>query len=256
MKKSFIKYVFFIICSFFISFRAFPHNGWEQHADDMMAVFGFNDNRQLREWMKFISSDMIDKVEPFYSRLKANHPGFSCKHRLLFHWGYDSEPWSKQLENRVQVYCQDYDLNTESNIRVFKAEIKEEQIKRNRIINERTESLFGFAHGGIDARYAHFFASMAYNIHLLGDYTSDNSDLDGLQDISTIIGLIVIEIRSLDNIQSKQIIKGITKINQQYIDPQEKADMLMIYLKYELPKFIKKAQNGSIYRRLKNKGFY
>lgn len=256
MRRVLFKIVLLFFCSIVLAPHAFPHNGWEAHVNDMMAVFGFEENPQLREWMRFISSDMIDKVDPFYSKLKANHPGFACKHRMLFHWGYDAEPWSRSLEEKVKQYCEEYDLNFESNLRIFKSEIKDEQKRRNRIINERTENLLGFAHGGKDASFAHFFASMAYNIHLIGDYTSDNSDLYGLQNISDIIGLIVIEIRSLDNSQAKGIIKGITKINNQYSNPQKKADILMAYLKAELPSFIKKAQNGSIYRRLQNKGFY
>lgn len=256
MKRLTFKIALLFFFSIVTAPCAFSHNSWEEHANDMMAVFGFQENPQLRKWMQFLSSDMIDNIYPFYSKLQDNHPGFACKHRLLFHWGYDAEPWNSSLEARVIRYCNEYDLNIETNIRIFKSEIKEEQKRRNRIINQQTETLFGFAHGGKDASFAHFFASMAYNIHLIGDYTSDNSDLDGLQNISNIIGLIVIKIRSLDNLQSKNIIKGITKINNQYSDPQKKADALMAYLKAEMPDFIKKAQNGSIYRRLQSKGFY
>ena len=36
--------------------------------------------------------------------------------------------------------------------------------------------------------------------------------------------------------------------------PQKKADVLLKYLKKEVPSFVKEAQNGSIYRRLGKKG--
>ncbi len=246
----------FILITFSLSFiQGYCHGSWEAHKDDMMAVFGFEDDIRLTEWMRFISSDMIDKPGDFYSFLTLNHKGFRCKHRLLFHWGYNAEPWSKDLESRVIKYCNDYDLNIESNLRVFKSEFKDEQKRRNRLVNQKTEELFGFASGGRDAQYANFFASMAYNIHLIGDYLSDyNLDLDGLQDINEIIGLIIIDIQRLDKKRGKVLKKGITDINRRYSDPQKKADALMEYLKKEMPKFILQAENGSISRRLNKRG--
>ncbi|NDV56565.1 hypothetical protein [Bacteroides sp. 519] len=233
----------------------YAHKKCAEHVDDMIAVFGFEENNKLKEWMQFISSDMIDKHEPFYSTLCNNHLGFKCKHRLLFHWAYNARPWSSELEKRIKKYCEEYDLNVESNLRIFKSEIKSEQIKRNRKINEETEKMFGFAHGGRDAAYARFFASIAYNVHLIGDYTSDNTDLDGLQSLNEIISSIIIELRNLDNIKCKNIIRGITQINNCYSDSQKKADALMEYLKKNVPTFIKEAQNGSIKRRLSKHGF-
>lgn len=255
MKHLVYKVSLIILLVTLITTRAYSHSGWSAHANDMMAVFGFEENPQLRAWMRFISSDMIDKHEPFYSELCKKHPGFRCKHRLLFHWGFNAKPWSKSLESRIIDYCKQYDLNVESNLRIFQAELIAEQRRRNKLINSQTERLFGFAQGGKDASFANFFASMAYNIHLIGDYTSDNTDLDGLPNINDIIGVMVRDIRSLDNVQSQFIVKGITKINQKYSDPQIKADELMIYLKTNMPQFIRKAQFGSLYSRLNKRGF-
>ena len=237
-----------------ISIKSYSHSSWKQHADDMMSVFGFVENSELREWMRFISSDMIDKTD-FYEKLKNEHNGFGCKHRLLFHWGYNAEPWNRALEEKVKEYCENYDLNIELNIRVFKSKIRDEQKRRNRIMNEKTETLFGFSHGGKDARYAQFFVSIAYNIHLIGDYTSDNTDLQGLQNLDDIIGLIISSIKSFDIKESKTIVNKITTVNKKYSNPQIKADELMLLLKKEMPDFIKKAENGSIRRRLEKKGF-
>lgn len=237
-----------------ISIKSYSHSSLKQHADDMMSVLGFVENSEIREWMRFISSDMIDKTD-FYEKLKSEHRGFRCKHRLLFHWGYNAEPWNRVLEEKVKEYCENYDLNIESNIRVFKSKIQAEQKRRNRIMNEKTETLFGFSHGGKDARYAQFFVSIAYNIHLVGDYTSDNTDLQGLQDLDDIIGLIINSIKSFDKKESKTIISKISTVNKRNSNPQIKADKLMILLKKEMPLFIKRAENGSIKRRLEKKGF-
>ncbi len=257
MKKQVLLLLFFIFPTFLYS-----HSDKDQHAIEAMEIFGFAENCEncknykIREWLKFISSNLIDNVNPFYSELQRNHKGFRCKHRLLFHWGYDSEPWNKALEKRVSKYCEDYDLNIESNIKVFKAELRVEQKKRNAEINRRTEDLFGFAHGGKDASYAYFFCSMAYNIHLIGDYTSDNSDLNGLQDFNTIIRSVNNAILRLDPKLGKPINKRLENIcNKKDMDVQIKADNIIAILKQEIPTFVQNAQDGSIKRRLEAKRF-
>ena len=74
------------------------------------------------------------------------------------------------------------------------------------------------------------------------------------KNLKDIIGLIVIELRDFDKVRSREVIKGITNINKRYVGPQKKADVLLKYLKKEVPSFVKEAQNGSIYRRLGKKG--
>lgn len=103
--------------------------------------------------------------------------------------------------------------------------------------------------------YSHFLASMAYNVHILGDYTSDNTVLSGLYAFEKLVGQFVVELRKLDYAGSKDIIRGITIINNKNIDVQKKADELMLYLKLHVPSFIKESRNGSFKRLLENKGF-
>ncbi len=238
-----------------------PHSSWEAHAKDVMDVLGMEwngrkspKNVEIKRWLYFLSSKMIDDTS-FHKELMVKHKKFQNigtprKHRILFHWGYNAEPWNTSIQQEVITYCEQYDLNVESNIRIFKSELIAEQRRRNKKINSETEKLFGFSHGGKDASYARFFAAIAYNVHILGDYTSDNTELTGLQPINALIGQIVIEIRNLDNIESKSLIKGITLINKKYSNSQTKADVLLAYLKSRLPAFIKNANNGSLYRRL------
>ena len=246
-----MKRIIFLIILLLNILDIYPHQGYQEHCDEMIGVFGFVSSPEIYAWAKFISSDMIDKPDPFYSKLKARHPGFQCKHRLLFHWGYDSEPWNSALEIKVRKYCRLVDAeNINDTILCFKIELKEEQKRRNHEINKRTEELFGFAHGGTDAKLANRFASMAYNIHLLGDYTSDNKDLEGVLDINSLIGAIVTDIKTLDKTEGKILVGGITKINKQVGDTRKKADALMNYLLKEFPPFIKRIRSGSVYRRL------
>ena len=244
---------------------ASPHSSWQQHARDMMDVFGMQwdarrapKNAEVKQWARYISSDMIDNVS-FHKQLMSRHPGFPNistprRHRMLFHWGYDAQPWNAQIEREVRTYCDQRDLNVEINLRVIKSEIRAEQQRRNRMVNAKTETLFGFAHGGQDAAYARFFASMAYNVHILGDYTSDNTVLDGLQPIGGLIGQIVTDLRRLDPVESRAVIKEITAINRQQPRTQLKADALMACLKRNVPSLVRRARQGTIYRRLQKQG--
>jgi len=270
MQKLKLKIVHFVIVFCLLCNTSYSYaHGWEKHVADMMEVFGFErgqpKNIDIEKWMKFISSDMIDIINPFYSQLQERHPGFKyCEdcnngvhfnHRLLFHWGYDAKPWNSAWENAVRKYCKIKNLDFDSTRYVFQQEFREEQRRRNRLINNKTEILFGFGHGGKDAMYAHFFASIAYNVHLIGDYTSSNTYLHGLQNLEDIIGLIVIEIRKVDAKLAIPIIKDITVINKAVprSDPQKKADYIMACLKRNMPCFIRNAVEGSIYDRLKKR---
>lgn len=122
--------VFYIVFCCHIDILA--HSGFIQHGEDIMAVLGlahdtrlFNrskDTKNNSSWVKFISSDMIDNTD-FHKELEQDYPGFSIKspnrHRLLFHWAYDTEPWSDELEVLFREYCEIADRNIESNIRVL-----------------------------------------------------------------------------------------------------------------------------------------
>lgn len=246
-----IRNIVLILLVLVLPARLYSHGSYKLHLDDMYAVFGFERNPKLDKWMKFISSDMIDKREPFYTQLKEKYPGFKCKHRLLFHWGYDKRPWSDALENRVIKYCNECNLNRDSIIPLFKEDLKHEQKRRNRKIMEMTESILGLK----IRDHVNFFASTAYNIHLLGDYTSDNTDMSGVEDIGNIIGSIINNTEKLDKKESVQLIKGIKIISNKINNVQEKADSLMAYLKRYMPLFILKAKDGAVAEILRKNGF-
>lgn len=247
----------------------YAHGDFISHCEDIMQVFGFDYNTRLfsrnkdtkgnKSWTKIISSDMIDNTD-FHRVLEKNHYGFKIssprRHRYLFHWPYDTtEPWSYELEQLVVDYCEQYDLNIESNIRIFKSEIRSEHNKRKGIIEKETQRIFGLAPGGVEGYvYTHFLISMAYNIHLLGDYTSDNTELRGLYPYEKLVERICEDIKSLDANESHKIIKEIRRVNFEHSDVQEKADYLMLYLKDQIPLFIRKARKGSFKLKLEFNG--
>lgn len=246
------------------------HGSLQQHGEDIMAVLGFKicpENFKLfvttapkknNSWTKIISTDMIDD-KVFHKKLEEIHPNFKIaspnRHRLLFHWPYNAIPWTPELERHIRTYCKTYHYDEESTIRTFKDEIKAEQARRNRKMVEVTEKVFGFAHGGRESDYTQFFVAMAYDVHLLGDQQPDNRVFAGVADVNNLIGQIILTLRLLDKVKCKPLEREITLINKKYTNPQEKADVLMKYLKQSVPSFIKEAQNGIIARRLEKRGF-
>lgn len=258
MKK--ITAIVIIICSMLqVNCRA--HSGFEQHKADMYAVLGFEENPQVTAWMRQISSKMIDGYRgialpeynglDFYNYLKSEFPGFKCKHRLLFHWGYNSRPWNDDLQAKVDALPWG---DAPAEVSRFKQVIVNEQQRRNREANEMTEKLFGFASGGKDAAYANAMISIIYDVHLIGDYTPDNKDLDGVQEMNSVIGDLINAIRRLDGIRGRQLVKKIQTASREEITVQEKAVKLLELLSTDMPSFLQKAQGGSLKRRFAQNG--
>ena len=261
MRKKELIIVLLIIIS---RVSSLAHASWEQHADDMYEVLGLERNEKLTDWMRFVSSVLIDNnnadyafsdnEQPFdfYSYLKGKYPGFQCKHRLLFHWGYNSRPWSTYLQNKVIGYGW-----SDTMIHEFQADLVAEQKRRNSFANNYTENLFGFAHVGKEARVARVIISIVYDVHLLGDYEPDNTDLDGLQDIGSVVGDIVNNINALDKQNGSVLCNQLKKISQSSnIQVQDKASALLTLLKKHFGVFLRTAENGKIARHLNEKGFF
>lgn len=267
INKKIASLILIFIMGFSLQMNAHP--SFLDHCKDMMAVFGFvhnttlfnksKDTKSNKSWTKFISSDMIDNTE-FHRRLENKYQDLSLSspdyHRLLFHWCYNAKPWNIYLERHIRTYCRLNRKDEDAIVMAIQEEVLYEQKRRNRKINEKTEIVFGFSHGGVEAKYAQFFASMAYNIHLLGDQMTDNKVFLGVASTSTIIGQIILSLRMLDGSLSKGIEKQLNILNNKYSDQHEKADAVMLYLKQSVPLFIKSARGGSIYRRLKKLGYY
>ena len=239
------------------------HATWQQHADDMYMVFGLERNEDITNWMKFVSSVLIDNNNSddafskeglsfnFYAYLQEKYPNFQCKHRLLFHWGYNSRPWSSFLQDKVNNYGW-----SEEMIQNFQADLVKEQKRRNSFANEYTENVFGFAHGGKEARIARVIISIAYDVHILGDYEPDNIDLDGLLDLGSVVGDIINNLTALDKIESKALCKQLRQVSQgQEYDLQDKATVILDLLKDNFCFLLQNADAGGIADHLKAKGF-
>lgn len=268
------KILIFITLLFANIHAIYPHSKGEMHVKDMAEVFGIVNGAIFNKWGTCITQN-IDKhnENSFYTSLSQNiFPGFTCNHRLLFHWGYNSEPWSNDLEKKAKELYNNPNYNYSQQYEkyilfrdAFKEVLRKEQKRRNGEINKLTEETFGFAHGGIDAKYANRFASMAYNTHLLGDYTPDNQKLSGLPDINHLLRMLCQDIETLGKLGKterdfKTAKAMVDKINQKSheindYNLKQKAEEVMLLLKREFPLFIQQLANGSIKRRLEYQGF-
>lgn len=257
------KALILFISLFIFQMPILAHASWQQHADDMYEVFGLERNEELTNWMKFVSSVLIDNNNSdkvfskdgssfnFYSYLQEKYPDFQCKHRLLFHWGYNSRPWSDYLQDKVNHYGWSEDM-----IKDFQADLVAEQKRRNGFANEYTENLFGYAHGGKEARIARVLISIAYDVHILGDYEPDNTDLDGLQDMGSVVGDIINNLTALDKKLTSELCKLLKKVSQsQEYELQNKATILLNLLKDNFSDLLRKANEGEIASHLTSKGF-
>lgn len=259
-----LRKVIIIITSLFtLQSSLLAHGSWQEHAEDMYNVFGLERNDELTNWMKFVSSVLIDNNNTeyafsddgtpfdFYAYLQEKYPDFQCKHRLLFHWGYNSRPWSSYLQDKVEDYGW-----SEEMIKEFQADLIAEQKKRNGRANEYTENVFGFAHGGKEARVARVLISIAYDVHILGDYEPDNKDLEGLQDLGSVVGDIINNLTALDKRQSSTLCKQLRKASQsQEYELQYKASVLLNILKDNFSVVLQNADNGKIAAHLNARGF-
>ena len=220
------------------------------------------ENKAIEEWLGMITSDLIDnywgKETPefggrcFYDYLKEEF-GFRCKHRLLFHWGFNSRPWSDALEEKISHYNW---YNSPAAVDRFKKAFITEQARRNRQANEWTERVFGLSSGGKEASWANALVSIVYDVHLLGDYViDDNRDFDGVTPPSKVAGDIVNSLRKLDAVQSKSLEKAISRIVESAEDEHKSASLLIKLLQEKLPIFILTAENGALKKRFEQSGY-
>lgn len=237
------------------------HKSWTFHAQDMYEVLQLEENTQLTSWMKYVSSDLIDgydavkayRVEgkdvKFGEYIKHKYPGLSFPHRYLYHWGFNARPWTKAWDEKVAGW-------EEADVKALQEDLIAEQKRRNSLANEKTELLFHLAHGGKEARIANVLLSIVYDTHVLGDYEPDNKLLNGLQDISSVVGDIISRCNALDKDAAKDLVKRLKAVlNNHQIGIQEKALRLNIILKEGFSSFLQVADGGSVRTHLEACGF-
>ena len=237
------------------------HKSWKFHAQDMYEVLQLKEDPRLTQWMKYISSDLIDgydavkaysiegKKAKFGEYIRYKYPRLSFPHRYLYHWGFNARPWTKDWEEKVSGW-------NEEDIKALQSDLIQEQKRRNGQANKITEDLFQLEHTGKEARIANIILSIVYDAHILGDYEPDNKSLKGLQDVSSVVGDIISRVNSLDKKAAQPLTKRLKYVsNNPQLDVQEKALKLSIILKQEFSKFMQTADDGIINGIIQQCGF-
>ena len=277
-----MSYLIAIVTSATLLPGLYAHPSWTMHAVEMYSVLPFEADgngkpvaadKPVYAWLKTISSELIDKYkgEPceefggmcFYDYLKENY-GFACKHRLLFHWGFNSVPWSEALDAKISRYSWSRDT---AEVARFKECFKKEQKRRNSIANSLTEEVFGLASSGKEAGWANAIIAIMYDIHLLGDFNPEtNSDFDGVSPPSKVAGDIIRAVRKLDPPGSRELIRKIdAAVREQKMSEDDAAVRLrqeqflsvklISLLQEELPVFLLEASDGALKEKFIAKGY-
>ncbi len=221
-----------------------------------------SENKEIEAWLRLITSDLIDNYKgvpmpEFGDRTFYQYAGdefdFHCKHRLLFHWGFNSEPWSDALEERLSK-CPWYPDGQKKD--AFRKALTLEQARRNRAANEAAERLFGFASEGKEAAWANGILAIVYDVHLLGDWNpEDNSDFDGVTEPSAIAADIMNALRRIDSRTSGRLEKELKKLVRKEKDRNRLSVLIVGLLQERLPAFILSSNYGALELRFKKSGF-
>lgn len=210
------------------------------HEADMYSVLPFKRCAKISNWLEFIHKTIDFPYNKYFDGLRdAPHQNFSWGkygHRIFFHWGFNSRPWSPQIQEQVDK-CGWSPQVTAS----FKAKLVTEQAKRNKAIMEKTAGVFNLSLSGQERAYANALASIVSDVHLLGDYTTENiAPLPNLQFVMNDLKTSLFE-RMQGGEQAKRINKLIDNTAVRYPDSKQRAQAVLAILQKELPSFIRES---------------
>lgn len=239
MFKKSILFLLAAICVFnIVAAKSFNRGKSGGHEADMYSVLPFKRCMQISNWLEFIHKTIDFPYNKYFDGLRdAPHQNFSWGkygHRIFFHWGFNSQPWSPQIQEQVNK-CRWSEQVTAS----FRAKLIAEQAKRNRYIMEKTATLFNLSLSGQERAYVNALASIVSDVHLLGDYTTENiAPLPNLQSVINDIKTSLFE-RMQGGEQAKKINKLIDNTTNKHPDSKQRAQAVLSILQKELPTFIR-----------------
>jgi hypothetical protein len=252
------RYFIAVLVLFFTSFcvfsKSFDKGKPGGHEADAYSVLPFERNENISNWFEIIHKTIDYPYNKYFSGLRTPpHQNFSWGkygHRLFFHWGFNSNPWSPQIEECVSLCGWD-----DKTVQLFRNKITAEQARRNKQVMEATARILGFGMSGQMRSYSNGFASIVYDTHILGDYTTTKQA--PLQDINSVIDDIKITV--FNKLQggetAKMINKKLDKTKTDYKDNRKRAEKVLKILQEELPSMILTANNGYFKKHFSQKGF-
>ncbi len=152
------------------------------HINDMCAVFGTRaDNPSTSRIFKCVTEEMdkgrtgrqIYTLNQKIKKIAMNFKWGGYTHRIFFHWGFNGNPRkSAALAERVNAATEDELLRE----KIWKIIIEEQDRRNKRMIRQAEIVLAGNrakdpgASGGKLGDLANGIVSIAYDVHIIGDY--------------------------------------------------------------------------------------
>lgn len=266
MTINFVRIALILLVSFVHPVLLYAHDG-QKHVEEIHNALGLEIEPYSKPWVwiRDISYSMIDDYASVIRAMQRRYPGFNISkgwdHRAFFHWHYNGKPWNDRLDKIVERNAQRiFKDNFSDYVDEMKAELSriliDEQRRRNRKMNQATEILFyNGPVGGRAGTIANRFTAIVYDLHILGDYMSDNRTFDGLAEFNALVGGIIESINTIDRMAGKDIVQHIRNVLRLPESDQSKADQIMAIIQKDLPRFISKADDGRIKQHLVEQGF-
>ena len=186
MRQKFMAIISALFLMVIICGNSFAKSG-QEHMLLWDNVFGISDstsrNNILPLWRT--AQEVIDNIGNDYRDLRENFPWFnwgSYGHRLLFHWGFSTDPKRYSPLVKQVRSCLKGNTNADKEERKFFAYLTNSiQSRRNRRLINAVTSVTGIP---TTRGYANAIATIIYDVHLLGDYeTVNTSALPKIDDI-------------------------------------------------------------------------
>jgi hypothetical protein len=213
------------------------------HEADAYSVLPFKECEKISDWLEAVHKTIDVPYNAYFKGLRdAPHQKFSWGkygHRIFFHWGFNGRPWSPQLEEKV-LECH-WDAATTD---AFKQKLVDEQARRNRFVMEITSETLQLGMSGVLREYTNGFASLVYDTHLLGDYSTKMKA--PLQDLNGVIDDIKSALyRKLKggNV-ALAINKRLDLTKTLYSDTETRAGKVLEIMHEDVPEMILNAQDG------------
>ena len=253
MRKRILFLLLLFIPINFISAKSFARGEKTGHEADAYSVFPFERSKPISDWFEAVHKTIDYPYNAYFKGLRdAPHQNFSWGsygHRLFFHWGFNGRPWTPQIQERVDL-CK-WDSKT---IELSQKKLIDEQARRNKIVMTATSEALRLGMSGQLREYTNAFASILYDTHLLGDYTTTR--IEPLLDLNSVIDDIKTALyRKLKGgDEALRINKMLDNTKKQYTDPRVRAAKVLQIMQKEVPKLILSAQDGYFKRHFRGCG--
>jgi len=241
--KVYIVILFALLINLDAAAKSFDRGKSTGHEADAYSVLPFEKSSEISDWFEAVHKTIDYPFNSYFEGLRnPPHQKFSWGkygHRLFFHWGFNGKPWSPQIQEMVDKCNWD-----EQTVNLFKMKLINEQSRRNLKVMTATNEMLHFGMSGQMRDYSNGFASILYDTHLLGDFST--TQITPLQDLNLVIDDIKVSLyRKLKGgDEALRINKMLDQTKKSYPDQRIRAVKVLDILQKNVPKMILNAQNG------------